>query len=703
MNIHASVSTKPNIKTGISVCPHDCPSACALEVELLDERTIGRVRGAKDNSYTLGVVCEKVARYAERIHHPERLLHPLKRVGPKGSGSFARITWDEAMGEIAQRFLAIEAEHGSEAIWPYWYAGTMGLVMRDGIDRLTHTKNYSRMYGTFCISLSWPGYAAGVGAVRGVDPREMQKSDLIIVWGGNPVNTQVNVMTHVGLARKTRGAKLAVIDVYETATMKQADYGYIVRPGTDGALACAVMHILFRNGKADWDYLRRQTDDPEGLREHLQSRTPEWAAGITGLAQDKIEELARLIGDTPRSFFRIGYGFTRSRNGAANMHAVTCIPAVTGAWQHEGGGALHSNSGMYKWNKSFLTGKDVAKPGIRTMDQSRIGEVLCGNPADLQGGPPVKALFIQNTNPVSVAPDQTRVKQGFAREDLFTVVHEQFLTETAKYADIVLPATMFLEHDDIYQGGGHSHIMFGRKLVEAPGECRSNHDVLCDLAARVGAEHEGFAQTPRQLIDRTLKDSRRRGFAELDHENWFDVQPDFETSHFLNGFAHADGKFHFRADWKKAAGIISTMGALGPWQEMPVFPDHWDVTEPATAETPFRLTTSPARTFLNSSFNETPGSRKREGGPSLQVHPDDLADLQVGEGALLRVGNRRGEVLLQARPMKGLQRGVVIAEGIWPNEDHENGQGINTLTGADQPAPAGGGVFHDIAVWVKKA
>jgi anaerobic selenocysteine-containing dehydrogenase len=321
---------------------------------------------------------------------------------------------------------------------------------------------------------------------------------------------------------------------------------------------------------------------------------------------------------------------------------------------------------------------------------------------DLQGGPEVKALFIQNTNPVSVAPDQSRVKEGFAREDLFTVVHEQFLTETARYADIVLPATMFLEHDDIYQGGGHSHIMFGRKLVNPPGECRSNHDVLCDMARRLGAEHEGFTMTPRELIDRTLKDSGRRSFEELDAENWFDVQPDFETSHFLNGFAHPDRKFHFRANWKRAAGVVSTMGALGPWQQMPELPDHWAVTEAVTAETPFRMTTSPARTFLNSSFNETPGSRKREGGPSLMIHPDDLAALGATDGEMLRVGNKRGEVPLQARATTGLQRGVLIAEGIWRNEDHENGCGINTLTGSDQPAPAGGGAFHDIAVWVKR-
>jgi anaerobic selenocysteine-containing dehydrogenase len=697
MNIHA----KPNIKIGKSVCPHDCPSACALDVELLDEHTIGRVRGDRDNTYTLGVICEKVARYSERIHHPERLHYPMKRCGPKGSGQFARITWDEAMAEIARRFLAIEAEHGSQAIWPYWYAGTMGLVMRDGIERLTNAKSYSRMYGTFCIALSWPGYFAGTGRIAGVDPREMQKSDLIVIWGGNPVNTQVNVMTHVGIAKK-RGAKMACIDVYDTGTMKQAEHKYIIRPGTDGALACAVMHVLFREGFANWDYLRQYTDDPEGLERHLATRTPGWASAITGLSVEKIEELARLIGNTPKTYFRLGYGFSRSRNGSVNMHAVSCIPAVTGAWLHEGGGALHSNSGIFKMNKTLIEGKDVAKSDVRVLDQSRIGEVLTGNLDDLHGGPLVKALFIQNTNPMSVAPDQSKVKAGFARDDLFTVVHEQFMTETAMMADIVLPATMFLEHDDIYQGGGHQHIMFGRKLVEAPGECRSNHDVLKDLAKRVGAEHRGFTMSPREIIDETLQVSKRRSLEDLDAENWFDVQPPFETAHFLSGFGHADRKFRFRPDWPATAKALSSMGALGPIDQMPVWPDHWAVTEPTNAQTPFRLTTSPSRTFLNSTFNETPGSIKREGRPSLMIHPDDLSSLGGFDGDEVFVGNDRGQVKLFAKAHDGQLRGVVVAEGIWPNTAYADGCGINTLTGSDQPAPAGGGTFHDTAVWVRK-
>ena len=694
------MNIQQNIKIGKSVCPHDCPSACALDVELLDEKTIGRVHGAKDNTYTKGVICEKVARYAERVHHPDRLLHPMKRIGAKGAGQFTRISWDEALDLTAAAFLKAEAEHGAESVWPYWYAGTMGLVMRDGIERLVNTKGYSSLYGTVCTALSWPGFYAGAGQITGVDPREMQKSDLIVVWGGNPVNTQVNVMTHVSIAKKERGAKLACIDIYETGTMKQADIKLLIKPGTDGALACAIMHVLFREGLANWPYLDQYTDDPHGLEAHLAKKTPEWAAEICGCPVADIVNFAQLIGQTPRTYFRLGYGFSRSRNGAANMHAVNCIPVVTGAWLHEGGGALHSNSAIYKWNKKQLEAQD-ANTGQRVLDMARVGEVLCGNAVDLQGGPKVTAMLIQNTNPVSIAPDQSRVKQGFAREDLFVCVHEHFITETAKYADVLLPATMFLEHDDIYQGGGHSHILFGRKLIEAAGQARSNDFVIKELAKRVGASHPSIDKEPRVLIDELLLASGRQGMDELDAQNWFDVMPDFASAHCLNGFGHPDKKFHFKVDWAATAKSKSRMGALGPINQMPAWPDHYAAHEAADVVFPFRLATSPARTFLNSTFNETPSSRKREGRPTVLVHPDDLIALGIADGAKVQVGSRRGEVVLHAKSFGGLRRGVLIAEGLWPNDLHEGGTGINTLTGADQPAPAGGGAYHDNAVWVK--
>ena len=687
---------------GYSVCPHDCPSACALEVDVLDRQRIGRVRGAKSNSYTAGVICEKVARYAERIHHPDRLLHPVKRKGPKGAGEWQRISWTDALDEIGEAFNRAERAFGSEAVWPYYYAGTMGLVMRDGINRLRHAKKYSGMYDTFCVALAWPGYIAGTGKLAGVDPREMAKSDCVVIWGTNPVHTQVNVMHHALKARKERGASIVVVDVYETATMKQADMGLIIRPGTDGALACAVMHVLFRDHLADWAYLERYTDVPKELEVHLRDRTPAWAEAITGCPAADIEAFARLIGTTKRVYFRIGYGFTRHRNGTVNMHAVTSIPAVLGAWQHEGGGALHSNSGIYGWNKRMIEGTDRRDPSIRFLDMSRIGAALNGDPKDLAGGPPVMAMLVQNTNPASVAPDQNQVKRGLAREDLFVCVHEHFMTETAELADIVLPATMFLEHDDVYQGGGHQHIMFGGKLVEPPGECRSNHDVICELARRVGAEHPGFHMSPRDLIDWTLVNSGRAGLDRLQSENWIDVQPDFAKSHFLDGFAHPDGKFRFKPDWR-AARFRADVPSIGPVDEMPALPDHWAVTEAADERHPFKLATSPARTFLNSTFNETPGSLKREGRPTLFVHPADLEKLGIADGGKIRIGNERGTVTLHAKGFAELRRGVVIAESIWPNDAFEDGCGINSLTGADQPAPCGGGAFHDSHVWIRPA
>ncbi|MGH7156291.1 MAG: molybdopterin-dependent oxidoreductase, partial [Acetobacteraceae bacterium] len=405
-----------------SACPHDCPSTCALEVEVLDGMRIGAVHGAKANSYTDGVICNKVARYAERIHHPDRLTRPLLRTGPKGSGQFKPITWDEALDRTAGAMRDAAARHGSEAVWPFYFAGTMGLVQRDGINRLRHAMRYSRQKMTICTRVAEAGLAAGVGGYIGPDTREMAKSDLIVIWGTNAAATQVNVMTHVTRARKERGAKLVVVDPYRNATAAAADMHLAVRQGTDGALACAVMHVAFRDGYADRAYMARFADCPEELEAHLASRGPRWAADITGLPVAQIEDFARLYCSTRRSYIRVGYGFSRQRAGAANLHAVTCMPTVTGAWQHEGGGALWSHRGIYHWDKTLIEGLDVRDLRIREMDMSRIGSVLTGDRRELGDGPQVHALFIQNQNPVTVCPDSNRVRRGFAREDLFVCV-----------------------------------------------------------------------------------------------------------------------------------------------------------------------------------------------------------------------------------------------------------------------------------------
>ncbi|MHA6643224.1 molybdopterin oxidoreductase family protein [Mesorhizobium sp. A623] len=701
MNQHAP------LRIGHSACPHDCPSTCALEVELLDERTIGRVHGAKSNSYTAGVVCAKVARYADRVHHPDRLLKPLIRSGAKGEGGWKEASWEAALDLVAEKFIGAEEKYGSETVWPYFYAGTMGLVQRDGIERLRHAKKYSGFFGSICTNLAWTGWMMGTGKLAGPDPREMAKSDCVVIWGTNAVVTQVNVMTHAIRARKDRGAKIVVIDVYENATMKQADMGLIVKPGTDAALACAVMHILFREGMADRAYLEKYTDDPKGLEAHLETRTPEWASAITGQPVAEIEAFARLVGTTKKTFFRLGYGFSRQRNGSVNMHAASCIAAVTGCWQYEGGGAFHSNSGVLKLNTDLLEGSRLRDPKIRYLDHSRIGPVLANAADALYGGPPVTAMLIQNTNPANVAPEQRLVKQGFLREDLFTCVHEQFMTDTAKLADVVLPATMFLEHDDIYKGGGNQHVTLGPKLIEPPEGPRTNHFVIEELAKRLGvADMPGFGMTEQQHIDVMLEKKGLGSFATFKEQKWADLQPPFEEAHYINGFGHADGKFHFKPNWTGQSAPNRpprSMGVFGPYERLPEFPDHVDLIEVADEAHPFRLATSPARNFLNSSFTETPVSIAKEVRPQLLIHPQDAALFGLADDDRVEIGNMRGEVVLHAKLFEGVRRGVVIAEGVWPNSAHERGEGINVLTGSDAPAPYGGAPVHDNKVWVRAA
>lgn len=708
MNQHAPLKAPAGkVRIGHSACPHDCPSTCALDVELLADGRVGRLHGDRSNTYTAGVICAKVARYAERLHHPGRLTKPLIRKGAKGGGDWQEASWDAALDLVAEKFIAAEAKDGSEAVWPYYYAGTMGLVQRDGINRLRHAKKYSGFFDTICTNLAWTGYVMGTGRLGGPDPREMAKSDLIVIWGTNAVVTQVNVMTHAIRARKERGAKIVVVDVYENATVKQADIGLVLRPGTDAALACAVMHVLFRDDLADRAYLARFTDDPAGLEAHLATRTPDWASGITGLSVEEIERFARMIGATKRTFFRLGYGFSRQRNGAVSMHAALSIAAVAGSWQHEGGGAFHSNSDIFKLDKTLLEGRKMVDPRIRHLDQSRIGAILTGDASALNGGPPVTAMIVQNTNPANVCPEQRLVRQGLLRDDLFTCVHEQFMTDTAQLADVVLPATMFLEHDDIYRGGGHQHVVLGPKLVDPPEGPRTNHFVVEELARRLGvADRPGFGMTEREHVDVMLAKRGLGTFETFAEERFRDLQPDFETSHFLNGFGHRDGKFRFRPQW---TGTIapnrppSSMGMLGPHGRLPEFPDYVDLIETADETHPFRLATSPARNFLNSTFTETPGSRSREGRPELLVHPDDAGDLGIADGARVEIGNARGEVVLHARLSDSVRRGVLVAEGIWPNGAHERGEGINVLTGADACAPYGGAAFHDNRVWLRPA
>lgn len=679
-----------------SACPHDCPSACSLEVTVLPDNRIGRIAGAADNSYTAGVVCAKVARYAERVHHPDRLSRPLRRIGSKGKGRFAPISWGEALDEIAGRFVAATERYGSETVWPYHSGGNMGIVQRWGLDRLRHVMRYSRQQSTICVTPAESGWKAGVGKLLGVDPREMDESDLIISWGGNPVSTQVNVMTHVARARKTRGAKLAVVDVYRTPTVEAADIALILRPGTDGALALAIMNVLLTEGLADREYLARYTDFDDATEWHILTRTPTWAASITGLAEQEIVDFARLYGQTQRSFIRAGFGFTRTRNGSAAMHAVSSLPAITGAWKHKGGGAFFATGDKDQWgiDTTILHGLDAIDPGTRILDQSRIGAVLTGDAEALRGGGPVTAMLMQNANSAVVAPDSAVVARGLAREDLFLVVHEQFMTPTARYADIVLPATTFVEHDDMYYGLGHTFLTHGPKLIEPLGEARSNHDVVCALARRLGAQHPGFAMTPNELLDDGLRRAGMPGIDAVGQIGWVDRTRSFEVSHFLDGFPQPDGRFRFKPDWQ----------GIGPQHaRMPSVVDHSDDFERATEALPFKLVCPPARNFLNSTFTETPTARQKESRPRVRIHPATAADHGITERARVRIGNQRGSVVLEAELDRGQQPGTLIVEGIWQADAFEEKQCINVLIGGDPVPPNGGSAFHDTAVWLKVA
>jgi len=673
-----------------SVCPHDCPSACALDVELDEQGRVGRIRGAQQ-PYTAGVICAKVSRYAETVYSPHRIQEPLLRDGSKGEGKFRPVSWDQALDIIADRFKDIAQAHGKEAIWPYFYAGTLGRVQQTSTNRLRNALGYSRQVDSICSQIAGAGWAAGIGKMSGVDPREMAESDLIVAWGSNFVNTQVGAMHWVNRARTERGAKFVVVDPYRNATAARADLHLALRPGTDAALACAMMNVMLAEGLADREYISQYSDFSPEVEAHLVTRTPAWAAPITGLSEDEIIAFARLYGSTPRAFIRLGYGFTRQRNGAVALHAVTCLPALSGAWRHPGGGAAAS-----AW-KNFQFLKDGALEGseklVRVIDMCRIGPALNGDPDDLQGGPPVMALFVQNTNPALVAPDSLSVRKGLAREDLFTVVHEQRMTETARYADIVLPATTMLEHDDVYVSYGHTFLQTARAVIPPVGQSRSNHWVTSELAKRLGVSHPAFGRPEWELVDELLTKAGLGSADEVHAKRWVDCARPFAQMHFLEGFPNPSGKFRFFADWA---------GQGSHHAHLPRLPDHLAVTDEVSGDKKYRLVTAPSRSFLNSSFNLTAGSLREAGRPTALLHPDHCAALGLAEGDQVVIGNERAEVTVWLAPSDAIRSGVVVVEGLWPSEAFPGGIGINALVGADKVAPAGGAAFHDTAVWLRK-
>ena len=506
------------------------------------------------------------------------------------------------------------------------------------------------------------------------------------------VYTQVNLMTHISRARKERGAKLIVIDPYRTPTAQQADVHIRPKPGTDAALACAVMHVLFRDGYADTGYMAEFTNDAGILESHLQSRGPDWAADVTGIPVEVIEAFAKDYGATDRAIIRLGYGFSRSRNGASALHAVSCLPAVRGAWKHPGAGLYGSIGQNFNINTSLVTGID--DPDVRILDMSRLGPILTDDPEPLNGGPPVTAMLVQSSNPAVVAPESGLVRQGLMKDEMFLCVHEQFLTDTARLADIVLPATTFLEHDDFYTSYGQPYLQIGPKVIEPLAETRSNHDMLGGLAKRLGADHRAFDMTAWEVMDEILQTNGYGTADELKEKRFIEIRPTFEENHFLNGFPHPDGKFRFKANWAE----------LGPdHAALPDLPDFADIIDDTDEARPFRMVTAPSRNYLNTSFTETDTSIAREQRPTIVIHPADCDELGFVDGDRVRIGNDRGDLVLHARPFDGVRRGVAIVEGVWPNLAFEEGIGINLLTSSDPGKPNGGAVFHDTAIWIRAA
>lgn len=661
----------------------------------MDANRIGRVRGAKDMPYTDGVICGKVSRYGERQHHPDRLTKPLIRTGPKGSGDFREATWEEALDRVAEAFQEAAKDFGPESVWPYQYAGTMGLVQRRSIMRLTRAMGYSAQEETICTAAGKTGWMAGVGRYQGVDPREMDQADRIVVWGGNPASTQVNAWRHMVKARKARGIRVIVVDPYATRSARGADWHLALKPGTDGALATAMIGVILREGLADRDFLSRMTDFDEKAEAHFLSRTPEWAAGITGLPADDIVRFAREVAASKKTFYRVGYGFSRGRSGSVNMHAVTCLPAITGAWTEVGGGALFSMSGLYNWDFSAIDGADLTDRTPRTLDMSHIGAILMGEAWALQGGGPVKAMLIQNTNPASVAPETAKVVEGFRREDLFVCVHEQFMTDTARLADVVLPATTFLEHDDLYSSGGHTFVQVARALLTPLADARPNRWVIAELARRLGVDDEGFRRSTLDVMEETLSRTGLPGLAEIENPGWYDAGKTFADHHHSEGFGHADGRFHFYPDWPSQGRHEAS--------RLPLLPDHSDVWEGGDRDHPYRLMTSPGHDYLNSTFTETPSSQKAMVRPCVLMTQQDANRENLMEGDRVRLGNKRGSVLVHVKIADAQQSGILVVESIWPNEAFEEGLGINTLVGADPVLPGGGAAFHDVACWLRAA
>ncbi|MCC6417528.1 MAG: molybdopterin oxidoreductase family protein [Gemmataceae bacterium] len=699
------MAVNAELKTVRAVCPHDCPDTCAMVVGVRDGRAVS-LRGDPEHSFTQGFLCGKVAHYLERVYHPERLKYPMKRTGPKGAGQFARIGWDEALDLIAARFRALaDSADGPEAILPYSYAGTMGKLQGSSLDRrFFHRLGASLLDRTICAAAGCAGCDVTLGTRAALDPEAVVRSRYIINWGSNTSVTNMHLWTLMHQARRA-GATVVTIDPHRSRTAARSDWWLPVRPGTDAALALGMMHILWRAGLQDDDYLHRYCLGADELRDRvLKEYPPDKVARITGLAGADIEKLARAYGTTRPVLIRVNYGLQRHGGGGMAVRTITCLPAVVGAWRDVGGGALLSTSQMYPFNTARLERPDLIRPGTRTVNMVQLAEALSGELA----GPPVRALYVYNANPAAVCPDQRRVLRGLAREDLFTVVHEQFQTDTANYADVLLPATTQLEHFDIHGSYGHLYVQVNEPAIAPLAEAKSNNDVFRLLARRMGFEPEVFnasdeelaaealvpgggpgAFPPRRAFDGiTLDRLRREGPVRLN-------LPAGYAPFAAGGFATPSGKCELRSPGLAALGLDPLPTYTPPHEDPQTRPD-------LAARYPLQLLTPPAPSFLNSTFVNVDPLRRLAGEPTAELHPDDAARRQIRPGDWVRVFNGRGAFRARAVIGESVRPGVVAALGVWWNRYTPDGVNCNSTTSSRLADLGGGATFFDNLVEVER-
>jgi anaerobic selenocysteine-containing dehydrogenase len=686
----------PPRKVAKVICPHDCPDTCVMTVEVENGRALS-IGGDPEHRFTQGFLCAKVNHYLERVYSPDRILTPLRRAGKKGEGLFEPIAWDEALDLIAARLKDVIAHHGAQAILPYSYAGNMGLLSYGSMDRrFFGLLGATLLERTICSSAGGAGYKATIGKSVGFDPEAVVNARLIVAWGANIVSSNVHFWPFVEEARR-RGARLVTIDPYRSRTAEKSDLHLALLPGTDAALALGMMHVIFRDHLQDTDYIERYTLGADALRARVREWTPEQTAVATGLEAAAVESFAREYATTRPAAIRINYGLNRHAGGGMAVRTIACLPALTGDWRHVGGGALLSTSGTFPLDTPALERPDLVPPGTRTLNMSQLGRILL----DASLKPRIHALFVYNSNPGAVAPEQEQVRQGLAREDLFTVVHDLFRTDTVDFADVVLPATTPLEHFDINRAYGHLYLSLNKPAIAPVGESKPNTEVFRLLAARMGLEHPALRDSDEALARQALRwsDAALAGvsYERLERETSVRLSVAGPHAPFAHGgFFTPSGKCELDAPSLAKNGLDTLAGYVPP-REGPV-------SNPQLAKRfPLAFISPPAHHFLNSTFSAQPRFVRREGEPFLTIHPDDAAARGIRDGQRVRTFNERGAFLSKARVSDAARKGVVVGLSVWWAKMAEGGRNANAVTSQELSDMGAGACFYDCLVEVAPA